>query len=125
MITYVGNEHLGQVVNMVAPNLNLVGSQEDCVCNNIHTSTVIFTYLLANTTEHRNANNTVNLRLKSKFGFSLIFLCTKWQTTIKYVRFEVFTAVTMKNGVFKGCQFLQEPHGVPTQKTPFFNNTIM
>jgi hypothetical protein len=45
------------------------------------------------------------------------------------VRFEVFTAVTMKNGVFwvvTPCvwiRFLQEPHGVTTQKTPFFINT--
>jgi hypothetical protein len=42
---------------------------------------------------------------------------------VKYdVRFEVFTAVTMKNGVFwvvTPCG-LQEPHGVTTQKTPFF-----
>jgi hypothetical protein len=59
------------------------------------------------------------------------------------VRFEVFTAVTMKNGVFwditpcGSCRnrrfegtwrqfpskrrFLQEPHGVTSQKTPFFN----
>jgi hypothetical protein len=40
------------------------------------------------------------------------------------VRFEVFTAVTMKNGVFwvvpPKRRFLQEPHGVTTQKTPFF-----
>jgi hypothetical protein len=39
------------------------------------------------------------------------------------VRFEVFTAVTMKNGVFwvlTPCGSLQEPHGVTTQKTPFF-----
>jgi hypothetical protein len=39
--------------------------------------------------------------------------CSK--TFIEYVRFEVFTAVTMKNG-----RFLQEPHGVTSQKTPFF-----
>jgi hypothetical protein len=39
------------------------------------------------------------------------------------VRFEVFTAVTMKNGVFwVVTRFLQEPHGVTTQKTPFFRN---
>jgi hypothetical protein len=58
------------------------------------------------------------------------------------VRFEVFTAVTMKNGVFSvflrsvrrllvtasvpsspipRCRFLQEPHGVASQKTPFFD----
>jgi hypothetical protein len=41
------------------------------------------------------------------------------------VRFEVFTAVTMKNGVFWVVTlvgwFLQEPHGVTTQKTPFFD----
>jgi hypothetical protein len=47
-------------------------------------------------------------------------------------RFEVFTAVTMKNCVFwvvtlmrrrqvpPKRRFLQEPHGVTTQKTPFF-----
>jgi hypothetical protein len=56
------------------------------------------------------------------------------------VRFEVFTAVTMKNGVFwvvtpcGSCKnlrqvppkrrFLQEPHGVTTQKTPFFKDWI-
>jgi hypothetical protein len=33
-----------------------------------------------------------------------------------YVRFEVFTAVTMKNGVF----WVVTPHGVTTQNTPFF-----
>jgi hypothetical protein len=43
----------------------------------------------------------------------------------KNVRFEVFTAVTTKNGVFWdvtpcGSWFLQEPHGVISQKTPFF-----
>jgi hypothetical protein len=32
------------------------------------------------------------------------------------VRFEIFTVVTMKNVVF----FLQEPHGITSQKTPFF-----
>jgi hypothetical protein len=46
-----------------------------------------------------------------------------------YVRFEVFTSVTMKNGVFwdvtpcgscKNRRFLQEPHGVSSQKTPFY-----
>jgi hypothetical protein len=49
------------------------------------------------------------------------------------VRFEVFTAVTLKNGVFwdvipcGSCKklatpykILQEPHGVTSQKTPFF-----
>jgi hypothetical protein len=44
-----------------------------------------------------------------------------------HVRFEVFTAVTMKNGVFWvvmpcgscSCWFSQEPHGVTPQKTPF------
>jgi hypothetical protein len=34
-----------------------------------------------------------------------------------FVRFEVFTAVTVKNYVF---WFLQEPHGVTSEKTPFF-----
>jgi hypothetical protein len=42
------------------------------------------------------------------------------------VRFEVFTAVTMMNSVFwdvtscGSCNNLQEPHGVTSQKTPFF-----
>jgi hypothetical protein len=45
-----------------------------------------------------------------------------------FVRYEVFTAVTMKNGVFLddapcgSCtkrRFLQEPRGVTSQKTPF------
>jgi hypothetical protein len=42
------------------------------------------------------------------------------------VRFEVLTAVTMKNGVFwvvtpcGSCKYQQEPHGATTQKTPFF-----
>jgi hypothetical protein len=45
------------------------------------------------------------------------------------VRFEVFTAVTMKNGVFWvvtpcGSCKNQEPHGVTTQKTPFFKEKI-
>jgi hypothetical protein len=39
-------------------------------------------------------------------------------TSIYYVRFEVFTAVTMKNGVFWD---VKEPHGVTSQKTPFFS----
>jgi hypothetical protein len=38
------------------------------------------------------------------------------EDTIRHGRFEVFTAVTMKNGVF----WVEEPHGVTTQKTPFF-----
>jgi hypothetical protein len=37
------------------------------------------------------------------------------------VRFEVFTAVTMKNGVF----WVVELHGVTTQKTPFFKNHLL
>jgi hypothetical protein len=46
------------------------------------------------------------------------------------VRFEVFTAVTMKNGVFRHQvplkrRFLQEPHGVISQKTPFFMQQIV
>jgi hypothetical protein len=64
-------------------------------------------------------------------------------TTAFYVRFEFFTAVTMKNCVFwdvtpcgsctkrrfggtyhhldeGGARFLQEPHDVTSQKTPFF-----
>jgi hypothetical protein len=46
------------------------------------------------------------------------------------VRFEVFTAVTMKNSVFWMLRRValvrtnvseeQEPHGVTSQKTPFF-----
>jgi hypothetical protein len=59
----------------------------------------------------------------------------------KYVRFEVFTAVTMKNGIFwdvmlcGSCHILMkealcscktsvltEPHGITSQKTPFFIN---
>jgi hypothetical protein len=53
---------------------------------------------------------------------------------IVFVRFEVFMAVTMKNGVFSvltpcgSCrtnippkrQFLQEPHSVTSHKTPFY-----
>jgi hypothetical protein len=45
------------------------------------------------------------------------------------VRFEVFTAVTMKNGVFwvvtpcGSCK--KEPHGVTTQKTPFFMKVVV
>jgi hypothetical protein len=39
-----------------------------------------------------------------------------------FVRFEVFTAVTMKNGVFWVVTPCEEPHGVTTQKTPFFAN---
>jgi hypothetical protein len=54
--------------------------------------------------------------------------------TRKYsVRFEVFMAVTMKNGVFwdvmpcGSCKnhFLQEPHGVTSQKMPFFIENTM
>jgi hypothetical protein len=46
-----------------------------------------------------------------------------------YVRFEVFTAVTMKNGVFWvvtpcGSCKNQEPHGVTTQKTQFFTVVV-
>jgi hypothetical protein len=47
------------------------------------------------------------------------------------IRFEVFTAVTVKNGVFwdvmlcgsckNRCYVGSEPHGVTLQKTPFFN----
>jgi hypothetical protein len=37
------------------------------------------------------------------------------------VRFEVFTAVTMKNGVF----WVFKPGGVTTQKTPFFNKFLI
>jgi hypothetical protein len=36
------------------------------------------------------------------------------------VRFEVFTAVTMKNGVF----WVVTPYGVTTQKTPFFKRKV-
>jgi hypothetical protein len=38
-----------------------------------------------------------------------------------YVRFEVFTAVTMKNGVFWNVM----PWGVTFQKTPFFIGTAV
>jgi hypothetical protein len=53
-----------------------------------------------------------------------------------FVRFEIFTAVTMKNVVFRDVapcrfcvnrhvtpkrQFTQNPHGVTSQKTAFFN----
>jgi hypothetical protein len=50
------------------------------------------------------------------------------ESKIQHWRFEVFTAVTMKIGVFwdvmpcgscKKRWFLQEPHGVISQKTPF------
>jgi hypothetical protein len=47
------------------------------------------------------------------------------------LRFEVFTAVTMKNGVFwdvtpcGSCKNLQEPHGVTSQKTPFFHRNLV
>jgi hypothetical protein len=42
-----------------------------------------------------------------------------------HIRFEVFTAVTLNNAVFwdvtpGGSWFLQEPHGVITQKSAFF-----
>jgi hypothetical protein len=43
------------------------------------------------------------------------------------VRFKVFTAVTMQNGVFWDVivppkrRFLQEPHNVTSQETAFFN----
>jgi hypothetical protein len=40
-----------------------------------------------------------------------------FQQLIKVLRFEVFTAVTMNNGVF----WVVTPCGVTTQKTPFFN----
>jgi hypothetical protein len=49
----------------------------------------------------------------------------------KIVRFEVFTAVTMKNGVFwdvtpcGSCKTRREPHGVTSQKTPFFITEIV
>jgi hypothetical protein len=44
------------------------------------------------------------------------------------IRFEVFTAVTMKNGVFcdvTPCGFLQELHGITSQKAPFFRNAVV
>jgi hypothetical protein len=51
-------------------------------------------------------------------------------TSVNIVKFEVFTAKTMKNDVFWDVmprdwvppkrRFLQEPHGVKSQKTPFF-----
>jgi hypothetical protein len=40
-----------------------------------------------------------------------------------YVRFEVFTAVAVKNGIFwdvTPCGFCKEPYDVTSQKTPFF-----
>jgi hypothetical protein len=46
------------------------------------------------------------------------------------VRFEVFTAVTMKNGVFwddtpyGSYKNLQEPYGVTSQKTQFFRISL-
>jgi hypothetical protein len=51
------------------------------------------------------------------------------QEKLAYVRFEVFTAVTMKNGVFWdvmpcGSCKNQEPHGVTSQKTPFFKVSL-
>jgi hypothetical protein len=45
------------------------------------------------------------------------------------VKFEVFTAVTMKNGVFwddTPCgSCIQEPHGVTSQKTQFFSTSAI
>jgi hypothetical protein len=41
-------------------------------------------------------------------------------TTDSYVRFEVFTAVTMKNAVF-----WDEPHGVSSQKTSFYTDSYV
>jgi hypothetical protein len=41
-----------------------------------------------------------------------------YQIQSPLVRFEAFTAVTMKNGVFWDVT----PHGVTSQKTPFFKN---
>jgi hypothetical protein len=38
----------------------------------------------------------------------------------KFVRFEVFTAMTMKNDVFWVVTPCGSSHGVTTQKTPFF-----
>jgi hypothetical protein len=58
-------------------------------------------------------------KAKMKSSGDQAFLCFKpfWiqKLSENYVRVEVFTAVTMKNGVF-----FQEPHGVKSQKTPFF-----
>jgi hypothetical protein len=47
------------------------------------------------------------------------------QTHKEDVRFEVFTAMTMKNGIFwdvtpYGYWFLHEPHGVTSQKMLFY-----
>jgi hypothetical protein len=48
---------------------------------------------------------------------------SRYKNNFTNVRFEVFTPVTMKNGVFWVVTLLQEPHGETTQKTPFFNFT--
>jgi hypothetical protein len=89
----------------------------------------------------------VEMRFLFRLPQCLPFIRTLYTSTLKtgvvVVRFEVFTAVTMKNGVFwvvRPCgsctnrflspwwrrrqvppkhRFLQEPHGVTTQKTPF------
>jgi hypothetical protein len=51
------------------------------------------------------------------FNERVIKACIREINNFNLVRFEVFTAVTMKNGVF----WVVTPHGVTTQKTPFFN----
>jgi hypothetical protein len=60
-------------------------------------------------------------------SFILLLICITVDRTIEYcprsicyVRFEVFTAVTMKNGVF-----WEEAHGVTSQKTPFFKHMLL
>jgi hypothetical protein len=45
------------------------------------------------------------------------------EKNVHLIRFEVFTAVTMKNGVFWDVPpwgFLQEPHRVTSKKTTYF-----
>jgi hypothetical protein len=106
------------------------------------------------------------------FNDNSLYLDLQIEQSLRYVRFEVFTAVTMKNGVFwdvtpcGSCKsrrfggtwrllhqgdslllvfflvhrflspwwrrrqvppkrrFLQEPHGVPSQKTPLFKGYV-
>jgi hypothetical protein len=53
-----------------------------------------------------------------------MYACVELNLAINYVRFEVFTAVTMKNGVFwdvtPSGKEPQEPRGVTSQKTQLF-----
>jgi hypothetical protein len=65
--------------------------------------------------------NDIKMNMENDVGYSLYQVIKK-----ECVRFEVFTEVTMKNGICWDvmpcgfCQFLQEPHSVTSQKTPFF-----